>query len=338
MTPRERIIQAIQFQQTDIVPYHVTFTKDARRKLAEYYGDPDFESKIGNHIAYLYRGGEGVWTDLQPGYVQDAWGVVWNRTVDKDIGCVENRILPEASLKGWQPPSVDAERLNGILRERAAAEPDRFRVVSLGFSLFERAWTLRGMEQLLMDMIESPGFVHELFDRITQYNLGFIDIALRHDIDCLRFGDDWGSQAGLIMGPRLWREFIKPRIARMYARVRSARKYVMIHSCGKVQEVFPDLVEVGLNVFNPFQPEVMDVFETKKRYYGKLSFFGGISVQRLLPLGTPDEVRRETRRLLQILGEGGGYIASPSHDIPSDVPAENMAAMIEVLQNQKPGA
>ncbi len=334
MTPRERILNAIQFKDTDVVPYHVTFTAVARQKLADYYGNPDFESKIGNHIGYLYRGGEGVWTELKPGFVQDAWGVIWNRTVDKDIGCVENRILPDTSFGDWQPPTLDPDRLNRIFSERAAANPDKFRVISLGFSLFERAWTLRGMEQLMMDMIESPDFAHELFDRITEYNLAFIDIALQQDVDCIRFGDDWGTQVGLMMGPALWCEFIKPRLARMYKRVHDGGKYVMIHCCGKVQEVFPDLVDIGLNIFNPFQPEVMDVFETKKQYHGRLSFFGGISVQRLLPLGTPDEVRSETRRLIDELGKGGGWIASPSHDIPSDVPAENMAAMIEVLQNQ----
>jgi uroporphyrinogen decarboxylase len=96
----------------------------------------------------------------------------------------------------------------------------------------------------------------------------------------------------------------------------------------------PDLVEAGLQIFNPFQPETMDIFETKKRYYGRLAFYGGISIQHLLPHGTPDEVRKETRRLLNELGDGGGYIASPSHEVPPDVPPENLAAMIEVLQNQ----
>lgn len=98
--------------------------------------------------------------------------------------------------------------------------------------------------------------------------------------------------------------------------------------------ILPDLVEIGLNVFNPFQPEVMDIFETKNRYYGQLSFYGGISVQHLLPHGTPDEVRRETRRLLKLLGKGGGYIASPSHSVPGDVPVDNLLALIETLQNQ----
>lgn len=334
MNERARVLQSLQFQDTDIVPYHVTFTVPARRKLAEYYGDPGFESKIGNHFAFLYRGSDGVWTEIEPGYVRDAWGVIWNRTVDKDIGCVENLILPQASLKGWEPPALNKSGLKQIFREAAAGSQDKFRIVSLGFALFERAWTLRGMEQLLVDMIESPEFVHGLLERITEYNLAFIDIALECDVDCMRFGDDWGSQSGLIMGPALWREFIKPCIARMYKRVRDAGKYVMIHSCGDVDELFPELVDLGLNIFNPFQPEVMDVFSTKKQYHGRLAFYGGISVQRLLPLGTPDDVRRETRRLLTELGKGGGYIACPSHDVPSDVSAENMAAMMEVLMDQ----
>ena len=334
MTPRDRVYRAIQFQDTDIVPYHVTFTIPAREKMAEFYGEDCFEQQIGNHLAMLRLGSLREWEEIKPGYFRDVWGVVWNRTVDKDIGNVEGLVLPEPDLRGWNPPACEGQSLHRIYSGFVADHPDEFRVASLGFSLFERAWTLRGMENLMADMIENPSFVHELLDRITEYNLEQIRLAVSHDIDCVRFGDDWGSQSGLLTGPTLWREFIKPRITRMYDAVHEAGKYVMIHCCGDVRAILPDLVEVGVNIFNPFQPEVMDVFETKRRYHGQLSFFGGISVQRLLPLGTPDEVRAETRRLLGDLGAGGGYIASPSHDIPSDVPAENMAAMIEVLRNQ----
>ncbi|MDI6827107.1 MAG: uroporphyrinogen decarboxylase family protein [Armatimonadota bacterium] len=335
MTPRERVIQSIEFRETDIVPYHITFTTGARSKLADFLGDPDFETRLGNHLAMISH--DRLWPrdEVRPGYFKDRWGVIWNRTVDKDIGCVDNQVLPNPSLDGWQPPEPIYPLLAETYPIFVEANKDKFRVASIGFSLFERAWTLRGFEQLLVGMIESPEFVHSLLDRITEVNLAQIDFALKHDVDCVRFGDDWGSQNGLIMGPALWREFIKPRIAKMYKRVRDAGKYVMIHCCGDVKAILPDLVECGLNIFNPFQPEVMDIFETKKQYYGQLSFFGGISVQRLLPLGAPDEVRRETRRLLEVLGKGGGYIASPSHDIPADVPVENMVAMIEVLTEQK---
>lgn len=334
MTPRDRVYEALRFRETDIVPYEVGFTWGAYQKLAEYYGDPDFIGKIGNHLAGLSHRKSVPYAEVRPGCFEDEWGVVWNRTIDRDIGVVENRVIAEPTLKDIEFPDPATFGLEAMYAEMIRQNPDRFRVGSIGFSLFERAWTLRGMDQLLMDMLDRPAFVHELLDAITDVNMKHIEIAVAQDIDAVQFGDDWGSQRGVIMGAALWREFIKPRVARMYGRVREAGKFVFIHSCGDVKELLPDLVEFGLNVFNPFQPEVMDIFETKKRYYGRLSFYGGISVQTLLPRGTPDEIRRETRRLLEVLGRGGGYIASPSHAIPSDVPVENMAAMIEVLRDQ----
>ncbi len=334
MTPRERVNRALRFEDTDFVPYDVELTIPAREKMAQYYGNADFEHAIGNHLARISHRSRSAWTEVKPGHWRDEWGVVGNRTVDKDIGNVENQVLPERTLSDYEFPDPKSHAAFDQYGDFIAASRDRFRVANIGFSLFERAWTMRGMEHLLVDMLESPEFVHELLDRITEYNLAIIDAVVVQDIDAVMFGDDWGSQGGLIMGPKLWRELIEPQIRRMYGRVREAGKFVMIHSCGDVKQLFPDLVEAGLQVFNPFQPEVMDVFETKKQYYGKLAFYGGISVQRLLPHGTPDEVRDETKRLLRALGEGGGYIASPSHAVPGDVPAENIAAMIDVLKGQ----
>ena len=148
------------------------------------------------------------------------------------------------------------------------------------------------------------------------------------------FGDDWGQQRGLQMGPALWRRFIKPRIRRMYAAVKARGKRVFIHSCGKVDELFPELIECGLDVFNPFQPEVIDVYEAKRRFGDRLSFYGGISTQKTLPYGTTAQVKEEVRRLLDGVGKNGGYIAAPAHDVPRDAKPENIAAMIDVLQAQ----
>lgn len=334
MTPRTRVMEALQFRDTEIVPYHITFSTEAREKMIAYYGDDNFIDQIGNHLAMISHRKVGYWNEVSSGIFQDEWGVVWDRTTDKDVGIVANHVLPERALDNYEMPEpVSAALIEGY-PSFVAANQDKFRVASLGFSLFERAWSLRGMDHLLVDMLDAPDFVNDLLDRILHFNLAQIDLALSYDIDCVYFGDDWGSQCGLIMGPSLWREFIKPRIRQMYGRVRKAGKYVMIHSCGDVKDIFDDLIDCGLNIFNPFQPETMDVYEIKSKYYGQLSFYGGISVQRLLPRGTPEEVRRETSDLIRKLGNGGGYIASPSHVIPADVPAENIAAMIEVLQGQ----
>jgi uroporphyrinogen decarboxylase len=209
----------------------------------------------------------------------------------------------------------------------------RYRVFSIGFSLFERAWTLRGMEALMMDFIENPDFAHRLLGSIADFQIAQARKALTYDIDAVYFGDDWGSQRGLIMGPDLWREFIKPELARMFRVVKDAGKAVSLHSCGDVDELFDDLLAMGLNCFNPFQPEVMDVEALIKRYRGRLTFQGGLSTQRILPYGTVEEVRRETRRLLA-LGREGSYIFAPAHAVEGDVPVENMVAFIDEVQAQ----
>ena len=237
--------------------------------------------------------------------------------------------LPDASPDFWESP-----RFFEDMEERVARFPDRFRVFQIGFSLYERAWTLRGMEALMMDFLEHPAFVHELLTEIADYNIAQARKAMEYDIDAVYFGDDWGQQHGLQMGPRLWREFIYPQLQRMYGAVREAGKYVMIHSCGDVDELFDDLIAAGLNCFNPFQPEVMDVEQLLKDYRGRLAFHGGISTQRTLPFGTVDDVRSETRRMLA-RGAEGGYILAPAHDVEGDVPLENMLAMIEEVQGQK---
>jgi len=119
----------------------------------------------------------------------------------------------------------------------------------------------------------------------------------------------------------------------LYSTVRTAGKYVFIHSCGDVDELFDDLISIGLNCFNPFQPEVMDVWTLVPKYRGRLSFHGGLSTQHTLPYGTPRDVRAETRRLIAI-GKDGSYILAPAHAVEGDVPLENMLAFIDETLSQ----
>jgi uroporphyrinogen decarboxylase len=331
---RERVLAALRHQQPDRVPYDIGFTQVAHARMAEYYGDPDFHAKLGNCLTVLGCEPADGWQEVEPDIWRDEFGVLWDRTVDKDIGTVCNeRITPE-TLNAYRFPDPDDPSRYAAYAETVRNKGDHFVVAGLGFSLYERAWTLLGMENLMMAIVADKRFVHDLLDRILAFNLRVIENACAFDIDAMRFGDDWGMQTGLQMGPRSWREFIKPRIRQMYGLVKSRGKFVFIHSCGKVDGIFPDLIECGVDVFNPFQPEVMDVFAAKRAYGDHLSFYGGISTQKTLPYGTPAEVRDEVRRLLDAIGRDGGYIASPAHSIPADARPENVAAMIEVLQSQ----
>jgi uroporphyrinogen decarboxylase len=335
LTTRERVASSLAHRQPDAVPFHVTFTEPARQKMQDFYGDPGFEGKLGNCLTILrarlpYREVPG-----RPQVFEDEFGVWWDRSLDTDIGCVCNTVITsEDTLEDYEfPDPLNPERFEPFPR-MLVDRGDRFAVASIGYALFERAWSLAGMENVLAAMLNAPSFVHELLDRILAYDLEVTRRALSFGIDGMRFGDDWGQQRGLIMGPVLWREFIKPRIARLYGLVHEHGKKVFIHCCGRVEEILPDLIECGVDVFNPFQPEVMDVEDIKCRFGDTLTFFGGISTQKTLPFATPAETREETKRLLDRIGKNGGYIAAPAHDIPKDARPENIAAMIEVLQGQ----
>ena len=210
-----------------------------------------------------------------------------------------------------------------------ARRGDRFRVFRLGFSLYERAWILRGIEPVLMDFMENPSFVEELFDRIIDFNLAIVGRMCRFPVDAFHFGDDWGQQKGLIIRPALWRKFFKPRLRRLYDEVHLAGLPVSTHSCGDITEILPDLIEIGVNMITPLQAEALD-FDFLKREYGRdLTFWGGVSTQRTLPYGTPADVRREIRDRIRVLGKGGGYILAPSHELQGDVPLANMLAFLD---------
>lgn len=332
MGKRDVIRMVLDHKKPPYVPWSLSFTYEAAEKLHAHYQTSDLATILGNHILEL--GSKiGYFTDLGENRVEDLFKVVWNRSLDKDIGNVEGQVLPEPSLKGYTFPNPCDGRIFDDIATKIALRSDCFRLFMIGFSLYERAWALRGMKDLWMDFIQHPEFVKELFAAIADFNITQIKKALTFEIDGVYFGDDWGQQSGLQMGPRYWRKFIFPELQRMYEVVHAAGKYVFIHSCGDVDELFPELIEIGVNCFNPFQPEVMDVMSLMDQYRGRLSFYGGLSTQRTLPFGSTEDVCRETNLLLS-KGRQGNLIFSAAHSVEGDVPLENMLEFIKILHAQ----
>ena len=332
MTKRDIVKLALAHKPTPYTPWSFDFTHEAREKLEKHYGDCDLQNELGNHIIRV--GCDlGFYENVGNDRFRDLFGVIWNRSIDKDIGDVEGEVLPEPSLDNYEFPNPRDERFFANINKRISKYPDCFRVYNVDFSLYERAWTLRGVTNLLMDFCENPDFVHELLGKITDFNITQLKKAVEYDIDAVYFGDDWGQQSSLIMGYKLWKKFIYPCLEKMYSAVKDSGKYVFIHSCGDVDELFDDLVDIKLDCFNPFQPEAMDCKSLYLKYRDKLSFWGGLSTQQTLPFGSVEEVKKETSELVK-MGRNGSYILAPAHAVEGDVPLENMLAFINTVKEQ----
>ena len=336
MTKKERVKKSLRHLQSDIVPYNISFTIPAHEKMASYYSNPDFEDEIGNHIFKIERRVIPEETGyIREGFYKDEFGVVWDRRVDKDVGIVYQYPVEKHNVGTYPFPDAESDRYYSHINELCRKNRECFISGKTGFSFFERAWSLAGMDKLLVSFVDDPGFAETLLDRLTDWLIKVVrKFAAYGEIDAIHFGDDWGQQHGLIMGPVHWRKYIKPRLAKIYAEVKKNNKFVSIHSCGDISEILPDLIEIGLDIFNPFQPEVMDVYQMKKTYGDKLTFFGGISLQKTLSFGTPEDVKVEVLDRLEKIGKNGGYIASPAHAITKDVSETNMDMLIKTLQNQ----
>jgi uroporphyrinogen decarboxylase len=353
MNRRERVLAAIRHEEPDFVPYNFHATGAVYESLREHYGLPDNNAVVelvGNHIVKIgsdfnvnpwspgirmgqLPSGGAVTTSLDDsgGLHVDEFGCTWDRSkgmphpvaypLHDERSLLDRYVMPDPRHEG----RFDQARK---LVERNKGEV--FLFGKLGMCLFERAWSIRGFEELLVDTALRPEFVEELLDRILyEWNLPIIDQQMDLGADGFYFADDWGSKTSLFFSADMWRRLIKPRLAVCYQRVKEKGGIVGQHSDGNILAVIPDLIEIGLDVLNPIQPSVYDPNVVKREYGSRITLYGGIDVETTLPFGSPQEVAAEMRMRAATLGKGGGYILQSSHTIMTDVPLENITTYIE---------
>jgi hypothetical protein len=244
----------------------------------------------------------------EPGLTE--WGYEWH-VLDETMGQPATHPLADWDCVGsYTPPDPFAPgRLDGI-DECVAKWGDRFIKFGLGITGFNQATFLRGMEAFLLDLCADRERALRVLDIVFDFENGLIDRAVRYPIDCVAFGDDWGTQEGLIIDPELWREVFRPRYADQFARCRDAGKKVWFHSCGNVHAIIGDLIDIGVDVVELLQPDLLGVERLAADFGGRTCFCCSIDHQRRAISGTRDEIFAYARRLHDTLGAfNGGFIA-----------------------------
>lgn len=352
MNRRERVIATIERREVDHIPYNFHGTSKVYDRACGHYGIPDTETLLnftGNHIAKI--GGDfnyNIWAEAEleeitatGGHAKfssdatelhtDEFRCVWNRAHSGPFPVAYPLADDPALLDTYEFPDPNRPGRFDVYQDTAEKSRGKlFLFGKLGFNLFERAWSIRGFSQIFSDMIERPEFVEELLDRILyEWNLPIIDGLAAFGLDGFYFCDDYGSQKGMLFSPEMWRKFIKPRLAICYQRAKDHGLFVGQHSDGNMLAIMPDLIEIGLDIFNPVSPQVYDPDFVKDSWGEEITLFGGIDVEETLPFGTPAEVRAEIQQRAKRLGMGGGYILQSSHTMLEDIPIENIIAYIE---------
>jgi uroporphyrinogen decarboxylase len=357
MTSRERVLACLAHQPTDRVPrllyeeaigYTPPIEKMLRLKCAPREPRDYFAMDITRVVENPTRLpvarfapwlGANAAVALESGQV-DQWGVWWRQGNFHHFAHVESTLREArelAQLEEYPWPDMDQPyRFEGVRQGVEALHAQGFAVAAFAGSIFEQAWYLRGMEELMIDMHESSAMARYLFNRTSACQRYAAQQFARAGVDIVITGDDVAGQNGLIMSIPMWREYLKPLQAATARAVKDANpeSYVFYHCDGNVASLIPDLIETGIDILNPVQPECMDPAAIKQQYGDRLSFWGTVSVQRTMPRGTPDEVRAEVRQRIRQVGRGGGFILAPAHVLGPEVPWENVVAFFEAADSE----
>lgn len=353
MTPKERIISTVSHNEPDKVPAHINATKWVVQKLKDKLGvTTDKELLKALHIdvydmrgidlnsgtAPLYTGPESeFFPSTWAGGIASLWRLKEFENFTQAGWNMEMQVPPLAGAlsieecENYLWPQNDWFDYSD-LRERLS-EWSEFSIMASGGSVFQHATYVRGMDTLMMDMMMDPEMANYILDIFTDFYFEYYRRMFETAgdmIDVFALADDLGMQNTLLIGPDLFEEYVAPRLKKMADLAHSYNIRLLLHTCGNIEVLIPRLIDLGVDILDPIQPESMDPLEIKKKYGSRITLRGGISVQNILTHGNVDQVRNESRRILEALKPGGGYIFSPGHPVlQDDIPVENIIAMYE---------
>ena len=363
MSRRDRFYNTISYHKTDKPPYFLSMCADLVRKFKQKYGEADYRDVFDIPIREVFLGPTRLdirerfraWTENLPaGCEINEWGVgmQYGGTAHfyKMLGPLAGRLTAE-NIKALPFPDFAADYRWESVRKQVNDLKNRDYVVMTGIyggadsglgggaipafiDIFESSWYLCGLDEMLMAMYSEPEVAELLLERMTAFKEEIARKWALAGVDIIVYGDDVGAQRSLMMSGEMWRSMLKPKLKRVIKAAKDANPDVVIfyHSDGNIMEIIPDLIEAGVEILNPIQPECMDPIEIAAKYGGQVCFWGTIGTQTTFPKGSPEDVRKACENMINIVGKNGGLIVAPTHILEPDVPFENVEAFVEFVR------
>ncbi len=356
MKPRERVEMALKHEKPDRCPMQISFTPEFADRLRtdiEIQGQRvhnphgggntyEIERALGEDMLLTSVGWANSYYMSDKPYV-DEWGIGWRvHPYETPFGkghyteIASHPLADENAISRYQPPDPHRPELYLDAAEMIRNFREEYWIVGVTVTtIFETAWALRGLEQMMLDMVMDPDLANHILDIPFCYHLIAAKKLVEMGVDMIWTGDDVGSQRDMLISPAMWRKYLKPRMAKFIAELKTINPHIKVayHTDGDVRRIIPELIEIGVDVLNPIQPASMDPAEIKQLYGKQMSFWGTIDEQHTLPFASPIEVQAEVRQRLETVGRDGGLILAPTHHVQLDTPLENFWAMVNTIVN-----
>lgn len=354
MTPRENLLSLYRRTGYEYAPVSFNLCPAMREKARAAAGDIPLPEYFAYPEGFATQGTPGLkvkqrpaidWRGfydepLLPGTNFDMWGVAHEPGSDAAAHMTRMKhpmksLDSTEQIESYPWPEFDMDNTEHIRDGVAAAHAnERAAIGGLACTVWEKSWYIRSMPRLMMDMVTTPELAAAVLDRVTQASCQQAAAFAEAGVDILHLGDDIGMQEKIMMSVGMYCEWLKPRLTKVIAAAREKKPDILIfyHSCGYVIPFIPHLMEAGVDILNPVQPECMDFNELHAEYSDTLSFNGTLGTQTTMPFGTPEDVREVVIRNLETAGDKGGLFVSPTHLLEPEVPWENVEAYVQACK------
>ena len=345
MDKRENLLRALKKEEPQYVPFGFELCNSLENEFRKRTGQQDYMEYYGMPYRYVnilptknpidYS---KYFTNLSDNTTIDEWGVAH---IPGNLAHFSKMVSPMKDFMTreeiWNFPTPDVlekYRWEGLKQKVDFVKGKGLAAIYSAIQIFEPAWYLRGLDNFLMDMVLNEDMVEANLEKMTRIKSAMCARIAGSGFDIIVYGDDVGTQIGMMMNPELWRRWLKPTMQKVIKIAKEINPEILAyyHSDGVIYDIIPDLIEIGVDILNPIQPECMNPIQIKEMYGDKLAFWGTIGTQTTMPFGTVEEVEANVKEMIETVGKGGGLVIAPTHILEPEVPWPNIEALVGAVK------